>query len=558
MGGIYRGGELGREFLFPSGRRCKTFDDLVRGCSEEWLVARDMLRQGGLRQFFAGVGRMDLALLAEQSARQPDADIALEQFLAKLPTRELIGPRLDLVPRRLNLGRLRVGESRQYQIRIMNHGSGLLHGSLQVEGDDWITLELGINGTLPIKTGKQQQLSIYIDTVGLVAGQKYSAKLVVITNGGVVEVPVNLELAAVPFPHPPLQGAMTPRDLAARMRDAPKQVGVLLESGEVQRWFAQNGWQYPIHGAPAKGVAGVQQFFEGLGLSKPPPLEVTPMEVLLRVRAGQSVQGHVVLRTAAKKWVYARIESDTPWLTVLQEDVGGAQLAPIEFQASSKRLETNQVHEGQLNIVANGGQRLTVPVRLEVLASRLPLAGQAVRGLVVGALSGLLFRTSLSLFFFVVLLGTWALAPLFGRSDVTSLRLLSTGAWVRDPPADYLRIVTMSAGLAGIPLGAWVLRKRSGAKDVFAGMLVGGVTGLILGLTLGSVLSLLEKAMWVILPVDSAGVAVSGWTLWGAALGLLCAGLGSAGQALLAFPAQLLRDIAQRAGFHRLAEWLEQ
>src|SRR5256885_8016671 len=40
----------------------------------------------------------------------------------------------------------------------------------------------------------------------------------------------------------------------------------LLESGEIGRWFETNGWNYPVRGTPAKGVAGVQQFFEQMGL----------------------------------------------------------------------------------------------------------------------------------------------------------------------------------------------------------------------------------------------------------------------------------------------------
>src|SRR5262245_40690443 len=78
-GSPYRGGERGREFVFPSGRRCKTYDDLVRGCSEEWNSARKMLQQGGLRQFLAGIGRMDLAIAADRAAAQGDPDIALDE-----------------------------------------------------------------------------------------------------------------------------------------------------------------------------------------------------------------------------------------------------------------------------------------------------------------------------------------------------------------------------------------------------------------------------------------------------------------------------------------------
>jgi len=52
---------LPHDFVFPSGRRCRSFDELAHACQEEWDAARDRLRQGAFRQFLASVGRMDLA-----------------------------------------------------------------------------------------------------------------------------------------------------------------------------------------------------------------------------------------------------------------------------------------------------------------------------------------------------------------------------------------------------------------------------------------------------------------------------------------------------------------
>ena len=69
------------------------------------------------------------------------------------------------------------------------------------------------------------------------------------------------------------------------MRANPKPAGPLLESGDVARWFAANGWSYPVAGTPAHGVAAVQQFFECMGLSKPPPLELSQSEFRLQCEA---------------------------------------------------------------------------------------------------------------------------------------------------------------------------------------------------------------------------------------------------------------------------------
>src|SRR5438270_6045140 len=70
-------GRLARPFAFPSGRRCETFDDLAKACQDEWPAARDLLRQGTFRQFFAAAGRADLAKAAAEAMAQGDADIGL-------------------------------------------------------------------------------------------------------------------------------------------------------------------------------------------------------------------------------------------------------------------------------------------------------------------------------------------------------------------------------------------------------------------------------------------------------------------------------------------------
>ena len=33
------------EFVFPSGRYCRTFDEFAQGCQEEWEVAKGLLQE---------------------------------------------------------------------------------------------------------------------------------------------------------------------------------------------------------------------------------------------------------------------------------------------------------------------------------------------------------------------------------------------------------------------------------------------------------------------------------------------------------------------------------
>src|SRR5262245_61827400 len=290
-GGSQRQTHLPHEFVFPSGRRCRTYDELALSCQEEWDVARGLLQQGVFGQFLAGAGRMDLAQAAQRAQTQPDPDMALDAFISGLPASTRGTPRLDLSPRRLMLGTVRAGETRQLRLTVMNQGKGLLKGTLTIDaGNTWLLLGDGTgNNACPLRTAREQQVLLIVHTRGLPAPQTYSTKLTVLTNGGNFEVPVRLDLAAHPFPQPPFQGVGSPREMAEKMRAHPKSAVPLLENGEIERWFGDNGWTYPVQGEPARGVAAVQQFFEGMGLSKPPPVQLSEDEVRLTGRHPETI-----------------------------------------------------------------------------------------------------------------------------------------------------------------------------------------------------------------------------------------------------------------------------
>ena len=140
----------------------------------------------------------------------------------------------------------------------------------------------------------------------------------------------------------------------------------MLESGEVQRWFAANGWKYPVAGVPARGIGAVQQFFECLGLSKPPPLALSDTELAFHVTAPQVLRGQVSLRTETKKWVYAQVDSGVPWLRMTTPSVSGPQHAMITFDIDSGLMDGRPQQDTLIRLIANGGQRLAVRVRVNV------------------------------------------------------------------------------------------------------------------------------------------------------------------------------------------------
>lgn len=366
---------LAQEFVFPSGKRCRTFDELVTVCEEDWEAARDFLKKGVFAKYFTSLGRIDLAQSSETAVAQADPDVALTTFLADLPTTRTQSPRLDMFPRRFMLGNMQAGQSKQLQLTISNKGKGLLRGVMKVtEGVDWLRVGTGgENGQVPVNTNREQPVNLQVDTRRLQAAKSYAGKLTVITNGGVVEVPVRLSVVAQPFRQAPFQGVRTPREMAERMRDKPKAAVPLLESGEISRWFSSNNWEFPVRGTLAKGIAGVQQFFEAMGLSKPPKVQASHPAVQLACRHPQTLQQQIAIQTNSRKWVYANVESDSPWLKVLTPTVSGPQQATIGFAVDSRQIRGTKPVEGKLRIVANAGQTLTVPVRVTVQGA--PRAG---------------------------------------------------------------------------------------------------------------------------------------------------------------------------------------
>lgn len=524
---------LGREFVFPSGRRCRSFDELISACSLEWSSARSMMQQGGLRQFLASIGRMDLAHQADKAAAHIDPDLGLDQLLSALPSKENVNPRLDLNPRRLHLGTVRAGDSRDLQLAVINKGARLLHGMVEVRGDGW--LHIGpdgggsqANGKMPIKTGQQQDCPVHIETQGLPAGQQYAATLAVMTNGGTAEVPVTFDLSAIPFSQGLLAGCSTPKDLAARMKDAPKQVAPLLEKGEVERWFRINGWRFPIQGATATGIAAVQQFFEGMGLSKPPVLTVSPTQFDFASKPGALLTGEVKVETNAKKWVYAFVETDVPWIKATQPASSGGQATTISFQVNTRGLPPDSRQHGTLTIIGNGGQRMQVKINL-ALAAAPNTVQRFMQPIVAGLLTGLLVR----------LLA--ALPNYFARHSPVL------------PAGSYVLKFALSSFWIVILVLWFLLRKQGKLRDYLAAILVGGLGGLILMGTLAQLLPFLdEAASWGSWP----GSAFLSWSLLGAGVGLLVSLCGTRGRAVMSTLSESLGKVVGWFRWKPLARFL--
>src|SRR5208282_212841 len=115
-----------------------------------------------------------------------------------------------------------------------------------------------------------------------VKGQKLRAgprpvigHLLVESNAGMQTVRIELSVPILPFPRGILQGAVTPRELALKAKQFPREAALLFEQGAVGDWYKSNGWIYPVEGPSGSGLGAVQQYFEALGLTKPPRVQIS-------------------------------------------------------------------------------------------------------------------------------------------------------------------------------------------------------------------------------------------------------------------------------------------
>ena len=370
-------------FVFPSGRCCPNFDELVLACDDGWDRAKEMLGCGFLGGFLDGLGRPDLARAAQQSSKHPDLERGLDQLLQQLPCTARSPARLAVQPLEINLGQLTASVAPRFTLRLKNHGGGLLHGFITAEAD-WLVL--GDSAGSPCKVFQFRHdfsLSVQVATKNLRASAKpIEGRLVVETNGGTALVLIRVEVPCQPFPLGVLAGATTPRELAKKAKASPKEAALLFDGGAVRQWYEANGWKYPIRGAAAPGLAGVQQFFETLGLAKPPRVVSGERSVQLIGEPGAALQHILHLQAVEKKYIFAEARSTVDWLKIGGTTVSGQQGRVLLRVPRVPTLPGHRLH-GFVQVTANGGQRLTVEVHLTVAgeraartdAERIPVVG---------------------------------------------------------------------------------------------------------------------------------------------------------------------------------------
>lgn len=354
--------------LFPTGRICRSFDELVLAAEEDWDGCLALLKKGELTRFLGSIGRTDLAFLARAAAQAADLDDALDSLLGRLPSRSRQEARLKIAPLELNLGIIQPSETRTVRLLLSNEGMGLLQGTLAVEKAPWVVL--GEPPGAPRKLfecRRDQEVVVTILGERMRASRKVQeAKIRVETDGGSAAVLLRAERQVQPFAGGVLIGAQSPRQLAERAKAAGKDATPLFESGAVRDWYQDNGWTYPVPGAAASGRGAAQRYFEAVGLATTPlRLEISERAVKMQGKPGETLEYALKVTCKEMRAFSVTASSSAPWLAIDNVYHGG-RVARIHLLVTAVPDRPGESLLGRVEVQANDGQRFSVAVALRV------------------------------------------------------------------------------------------------------------------------------------------------------------------------------------------------
>ncbi len=352
---------------YPSGKTCSNFNELASTILSDWTVSLDMLKKGEFGTFFSGIGRLDLAMVATESAKHPEPVHGLDQFLARLPSQPIPPADLEVDPPTLDLGTLKPGKDIKCSVKIRNKGRRILYGSVSIEGIPWLSIGEGKpRSRSRFNTFQDAPLPMTVFTNSLRTSEKtVEGKLIFETSGGNLIVPVTAEIPIRPFMIGTLAGAKSPRHLAEKAKANPIGAAVLFENGTVESWYKDNGWVYPVPKPPAQGLAAIQQFFEALGYVKPPKVLTTTNDLLFELQPGDVKEQTITLFNEEKKSTYAYAKADKPWVRIAKPVLKGGK-AYLKISVSTSELPSS-LELAILSITTNGNQSIKVNIEAQVL-----------------------------------------------------------------------------------------------------------------------------------------------------------------------------------------------
>src|SRR5262245_38172026 len=196
-------------------------------------------------------------------------------------------------------------------------------------------------------------------------------------------------------------------------------------------------------------MGAVQQFFEALGLTKAPKVEVTTTSLNLRGAPGASLQAAIEVKTPEKRPVYAHASCDQAWVDASRTKLNG-RFATINVAIKSVPNRPGETLHAKIHVTGNGNQRFIVPLTLAIdgknpfadLGSAEPASGDSAHLMPVGAGQPLELVEAVAV-------------PTVAELPTPSLAGASPGAFVNlqtSPPAGGLvRAVPRSTGVMARP-----------------------------------------------------------------------------------------------------------
>jgi hypothetical protein len=282
-------------------------------------------------------------------------------------------PKLDVQPKLINLGVLRIGQNSQLELSLENQGDRLIFGSIATTVP-WLAATDGGEAKL-FQFRDRAAISIQVKGQHLRAGiHPLEGTIVLESNAGTFRLKVLASVPIKPFPDGVLAGARSPRELAEKAKNAPRQAAPLFESGAVAAWYQSNGWTYPVQGPGFSGLAAVQQFFEALGISKPPKVFVTTPRLQITAAPGERVACKLEVRTQENRAVYAHAVSPVSWIIAKPAILlGTAVTLPLEIVSPPNAGET---YQASVRVFANGSQRFDIPVEIAAGSQQPAISSQ--------------------------------------------------------------------------------------------------------------------------------------------------------------------------------------
>ena len=353
-------------FVFPNGAACRNFDQLALACHNEWATAMELVRNGDLSNFLSGLGRADLAKAARDASRQDDMDRALDQLLGQLPANTIEPAKLHVETLLVNLGQLTVGKDHRWELPWPTRGCVCCRGPSLPIVIGWPSAKAAARPArcFSIKAARSSRFRFAANCSAPPPSRSRDCW------------PSRPTAARPPWSSPPRSPSSRfpkaswrgrsrretspkrprrrPRSPRRCSRTAPSPAGTFRTAGPI-----------PSKARRRRGSGAVQQFFEALGLTTPPKVEVRESSLLLEGEPGTGLSRTLDVAAVEKRPIFASAVSDQSWLKVSKVVLDG-RTAHVKLAVDSVPDRPGETLSANLTVRANGNQRFVVPVSLRV------------------------------------------------------------------------------------------------------------------------------------------------------------------------------------------------